>query len=359
MTQSTSHGKILHLTLTPMQLAEAVQPVGASSTANALALSGSVSTEGMTSNQLLVYPGEPSEMVVQLKNLGTRILQVNLQLEGNFPSQWYRIGMEGHEIAPGQQMDAVLYFQIPANFFENNQSLESGKTLVVDYHSRLYVYYTELGGTGGIATPGRQLIESAAFNLYIRPRSLYLDFLPSLYREVDFIGRFLKIFEETFEPTVQSMDLLWAYLDPLTAPTTMLPFLAHWVAWPMDPRWSLNRQRYLIRQAVELYRWRGTRRGLRLYLHLYTDLPLDEHLPEEADKHISIEEIFGQGFLLGETRLGEDSMLGGGRPYHFIVHLRPERPGQVDEGLVRHIIDQEKPAFCTYDLDITEVIGIG
>ena len=345
MTQSTSHSKILRLQLTPMQITQAIAPVGNAFDSPQL-MSGGVNSR-LTSCDLVVHPKEPSEMVVQLENLGRRNLQVNLQIEG-FPPQWCRIGMEGHEIAPGQQMDAVLYFQVPANFFENNESLATDETLVVDYQSRLYVYYVEEGS-------GRQQIESAVFNLYIRPRSLYLNFLPALYQEVDFIGRFLKIFEETFEPAVQSMDALWAYLDPLTAPAAMLPFLAHWVAWPMNPRWSLTRQRYLIRQAVELYRWRGTRRGLRHYLHLYTDLPLDDHIPQEADKHICIEEIFGRGFVLGETHLSEDSMLGGGRPYHFVVRLRPDRPEQIDEGLVRHIIEQEKPAFCTYELTIATV----
>jgi hypothetical protein len=45
-------------------------------------------------------------------------------------------------------------------------------------------------------------------------------------------------------------------------------------------------------------------------------------------------------------------MIGGGRPYHFIVRLRSQPPGLIDEQLVRHIIEQEKPAFCTYELYI-------
>jgi len=138
----------------------------------------------------------------------------------------------------------------------------------------------------------------------------------------------------------------------LTAPEALLPFLAHWVAWPIDRRWDVKQQRRLIRNAVELYRWHGTRRGLRFYLHLYTELPLDEDLPED-EKHISIEEIFTRGFVMGETLIGTDSMLGGGRPFHFIVRLRPEPDKRIDEGLVRGIIDREKPAFCTYDLLIS------
>jgi len=347
MTQARS-GSSLYLSLTPMQIPNATALTGMgqnSALRTPLLRDGGATDITVTSCEMLLHPGEPGEMVVQIKNLGTRTLELSMEVKAEFPSAWCQTRMEGHELAPRQQIDALLYFQIPADFFENQQALGSGQALLLDYRSRLYVYYTE-------RDTGQQRVESASFNLYVRPRSLYPNFLPAIYREEDFISRFLKIFEQTFEPSVQAMDALWAYLDPLTAPEALLPFLAYWVAWPMDSRWSTDRQRHLIRQAVELYRWRGTRRGLRLYLHLYTDLPLDDHIAHEADKHISIEEIFGQGFVLGETRLGQDSMLGGGRPYHFIVRLRLEENSHVDERLVREVIEREKPAFCAYDLHI-------
>lgn len=139
-------------------------------------------------------------------------------------------------------------------------------------------------------TENEQIERSEYFDLYIRPYTAYMEFLPILYREVDFIGRFMKIFEQAFQPIVDSYNVMWANLDPLTAPQALLPFMAHWVAWQVDSVWDLQQQRRLIRRAVELYRWRGTRKGLRLYLHLYTGLPLDEDLANEADKHISITE---------------------------------------------------------------------
>jgi phage tail-like protein len=341
MTQARDR-QALRIQLTPMQIPEAVPNAG-------LAITGGMTTDGSAQGpKLVLHPGEPSEMVVQVKNLGTQTQQIDLRVEGAFPPTWFRIGTEGHELAPGQQMDAVLYFQIPATFFEDQQALESADRLNIDYQSRLCVYYSIL------TSRGIEQVEYTEFSLHIRPHSLYLDFLPVIYREVDFIGRFLKIFEQAFEPAVQSLDAMWANLDPLTAPHSLLPFLAYWVAWPLDPRWDLARQRRLIRHAVELYRWRGTRRGLRLYLHHYTGLPLDDHIPREADKHISITEPSGQGLILGGARLGQDAVLGGGRPYHFMVRLRPERENQVDERLVRRILAQEKPAFCTYELMIAK-----
>lgn len=294
---------------------------------------------------LVLRPGEASEMLVQIRNLSAHSLQLALQVEGDFPPTWCQIGTEGAEVRSGQQTEAVLYFQLAADFFEHHQALRPGETLKLNYQGRLLAKTQE-------AETGRRQVETADFHLWVRPHTLYPTFLPAIYGEIDFIGRFLKIFEQSFEPSVQTLDALWAHLDPLTTPTALLPFLAHWVGWQLVPYLSLERQRSLIRNAITIYRWRGTRRGLRLYLHLATGLPLDEHLPE-AEKHICITEAFHQGFVAGAARLGEDAILGGGRPFYFKVHLRLDQLNQIDEELVRSIIEQEKPAFCNYDLWIS------
>lgn len=307
---------------------------------------------------LVVYPGEPSEIVLQIKNLQLeQPLKVSLKVAGNFPSNWCQIGIEGQEISAGAQMDAVLYFHVPENFFEDQQFIDSEKRLQLDYHVIVTV--------ASLASDAK--IEQTEFNLYVRPRSLYLNFLPNLYREadrdqsftrpsteIDLIGRFLKIFEQAFEPAVHSLDAMWANLDPLTAPEAMLPFLAHWVGWKIEPSWELAPQRRLIRQAVELYRWRGTRRGLRLYLHAYTGLPLDDLLPNESQKHISITESFGDSFILGDAFI-EKSILGNGKSYHFNIRLRVDEEYPIErlnESTLHQIIQQAKPAFCTYNLTI-------
>lgn len=330
---------VISLQLTPMRIPEAVPSAG-------FAFANQENINEVTGTSLLLHPGEPSELIVQIKNLTQRNLQLDLTVEGDFPSEWCWVGTEGKEIRAGGQMDAVLYFQVPATFFESQEAItpEKQEQLRLNFNNCQVVAYTDRGSE-------LQQIEEADFNLYIRPWSAYMDFLPVLYREVDFIGRFMKIFEQAYQPAIDSYAVMWANLDPLTAPRALLPFLAHWVGWPVESIWNLPQQRRLIRRAVEIYRWRGTRKGLRLYLHLYTGLPLDEHLPNEADKHISITEPFGDGFTLGEAQIGE-AVLGGGQAYHFVVRLRPDHVNSLSEQLVRRIIDQEKPAFCTYELFI-------
>lgn len=336
----------LDLQLTPMQMPEA-RPTRARAEGTTRARGWSSEQAAIAPSpvqQLKIIPGEPSELVITLYNTSQHSLFLQFHVSGSFPTDWCQLGTEGHELRPGQRTEAVLYFTMAADFFENRQALKPGETIVLDYDGEVQVY----------ARGTRTLLATRPFSLHVRPHSRYLNFLPAAYREVDFIGRFLKLFEQTFDPDIQVLSSLWAYLDPLTAPEAMLPFLAQWVGWPSEVPWSLAQQRRLIGRALEIYRWRGTRKGLRLYLHLYTGLPLeDDPAIPEASKQISIQETFSRGFLIGSARLGQDSMLGGGKPFHFSVRLRT--PYSLDEQLLRNIIDQEKPAFCTYDFLIEQI----
>ncbi|MHC5826222.1 MAG: phage tail protein, partial [Nostoc sp.] len=109
MVQSRSSPAVRVL-LTPMQIPEAL-PV------SNLTFGISESMD-VALPHLLLHPGEPSEMIVQVQNLERRPLRMSLRVEGDFPSSWCQIGTEGSELVPGSKMDAVLYFQIPATFFE-------------------------------------------------------------------------------------------------------------------------------------------------------------------------------------------------------------------------------------------------
>jgi hypothetical protein len=163
---------------------------------------------------LLLHPDTPNELMVQIQNLERRTLQVNLDLriEGDFSSEWYSIHTEGNEILPGAQMDAVVHFQIPASFFEGREAINpSGKDkLEIDFISLLTIQIDP--------ETDRSHTYTEEFSLHIRPYSIYMDYLPILYREVDFIGRFMKIFEQAFQPIINSFEVMWANLDPLTAP---------------------------------------------------------------------------------------------------------------------------------------------
>jgi phage tail-like protein len=332
--------QLIQINLTPMQMPEGYP----GSTNNKRDWQAGQSKDGPEPHRLRVTPGECSQLLLQIKNnQRDRALNLKARVVGDFPREWlgdrYRAEMATFELSADSSTIEQISFNLTepalAKLFENPMAVSGQSPFQIDYPAQILIYLDE-----GENSP---LVGSIEFLVHLRPRSLYLDFVPAIYREVDFIGRFLKVFEQSFEPAVDILQTLWAYLDPNTAPSQMLPFLAYWVGWPGQVPWDELKQRQLIRRALEIYRWRGTQRGLQLYLHLYTGLP---------DAQIHIEESFNRTFELGQSQLGPSTILGNGRPYHFCVRLTPPRDklNALDETLIRTIIEQEKPAFCTYDL---------
>ena len=170
--------------------------------------------------------------------------------------------------------------------------------------------------------------------------SKYLRYLPALFSEDEFMGRFLKIFEGILAPIEQVIDHIDLYFDPKTVPEGLLHWLASWLDLVLDESWPVEKRRQLIGSAVGLYRLRGTRLGLSEYLRIYTGVqPV-------------ITEHYG-GMRLGErTRLGWNTMLGDGQDHCFTVTLELADPSAVDLQRVISIVEAEKPAHAAYQLNI-------
>lgn len=96
-----------------------------------------------------------------------------------------------------------------------------------------------------------------------KPASTYLGFLPSLFGESEFLGRYLLVFESIWEPIQQRQDFLHMYFHAGTAPVSMLAWLAEWLSIDFDPYWPEQRKRLWLKEAMQLIRWRGTKYGLR------------------------------------------------------------------------------------------------
>ncbi len=105
-----------------------------------------------------------------------------------------------------------------------------------------------------------------------KAKSRYLDYLPAFFQENDFLGRFLLPFERHMDGLSAILDRMATVFDPFRTDPDFLPWLAQWVALILDPEWDEAKRRELIAKAVDLYRHRGTVRGLKEYLKIYTGL---------------------------------------------------------------------------------------
>lgn len=200
-----------------------------------------------------------------------------VQVQG-LPDRWYSLSTTRLRVPSGQVGEALLVMHPP----HEDLSHPLGE----------YRFTVELAPSDGgetIGLPGRLLALAPGA---ARLQSRLLQYLPAVFRGDLFLARFLLIFQSILDPVEETIDNTHHYLDPGTAPTEFLPWLASWVGVSLDPGLDEAHQRELIRQAVELYRWKGTRRGLREELRIRT-----------GGRALIVENFDGM-------RLGQDASLG-------------------------------------------------
>jgi phage tail-like protein len=166
-------------------------------------------------------------------------------------------------------------------------------------------------------TPGRHLL--APHGAYSR----YLRYLPSIFQDSDFLGRYLQIFETVWEPLEWRTDHIQLYFNPHTTPAPMIDWLAGWLDLAINEHWPEVRRRRLLAEATDLYRWRGTRYGMTRMIEVCTGMT-----PEVSDEPNT--------------------------PFVFRVKLRIPADSGIDASLVEDLVRSHKPAHAGYVLEITE-----
>jgi len=208
---------------------------------------------------------------------------------------------------------------------------------------------------------GQMVYEGTEVTIWIARRGL-LENLPAIYRRSDAVGRNLVrelcfLFEHMFDSVERNLDDGWRFYDPHVAPTDFLDWLAGWTAFTLDLDWPEAQKRALIKRAVDLYRIRGTRRGLTLFLQLFTGHEPDIQENTWPFKGFRVE---GDGAEQG-ARIGLDSVvLPPVELAHCFVVKMPIKFDEVSPEMViriHHIIAMEKPAHTHYYLQFAEEKG--
>ncbi|MBK9030061.1 MAG: PASTA domain-containing protein [Myxococcales bacterium] len=203
---------------------------------------------------------------------------------------------------------------------------------------------------------GQMVYETTEVTLWVARRG-YLQHLPALYRRSDAVGHNVVrdlcfIFEHMFGAIEQKIDANHLYYDPHTTPPEFLTWLASWMAFTVDLDWPDERKRALIKRAVDLYRIRGTKRALALFLKLFTgyEPTIDENV--WPFKGFRVE---------SEARIGIDSViLPPVNLAHCYVITVPVAFDKVTPELVlriHQIVSMEKPSHTHYYLKFLEEDG--
>ena len=107
-------------------------------------------------------------------------------------------------------------------------------------------------------------------------RQSSLHFLPAVYQADEtsrlVLDRLLSLTDTLFGEIESQIEDFSLFLDVVGAPADFLPWLASWFDLTLEQAWSEAQQRAFLKNIVELYRWRGTIRGLRLLLRLHANL---------------------------------------------------------------------------------------
>jgi phage tail-like protein len=190
-----------------------------------------------------------------------------------------------------------------------------------------------------------------------------------------FLRRYLAMFDGFLgEIDARSVDrdLL---LDPRSTPDECLPWLASFVGLALDERWasapsgggSVDARREMIRQAVWLFRYRGTLPGLKRFIEIYTGTPviIIEHfrmrgigaavLGDEGSAFSS--SVVGVGFRIGGA-VGRTAAapLSGTVDDAFRTHAHrftviiPASLTEEQLDVVRHIVEIHRPAHTLFDV---------
>jgi len=127
--------------------------------------------------------------------------------------------------------------------------------------------------------PGFLLNQGEAVHLTVVRRG-YLQYLPAIYHQEDISGRslleeFLQIPQHIFSGLEDKKDQIHTYFNPYQVPLEFLPWLASWVDLILDESWREEKKRNLIKIAIELYKWRGTVKGLKYFLDWFVDVEVE------------------------------------------------------------------------------------
>jgi phage tail-like protein len=159
--------------------------------------------------------------------------------------------------------------------------------------------------------------------------------LPPVYFEDNFAQRLTAGLDEVIAPVFATLTNLSAYVDPKVAPVDFVEWLAGWVGLALDQTWPADRQRALIHQAADLYRLRGTAKGIAAHVALYLQIE-----PEIEETGGAAWSPFPNGPIPGDAVPS------------LKVRVRVADPASVNVQRLDAVVRTAKPAHVPHEIEV-------
>ena len=175
------------------------------------------------------------------------------------------------------------------------------------------------------------------------PRQSWISYLPEIYQSEDknmFFERFLAIYQTMYEDLNEEIRNVPYLLDVDDTNQEFLLWLAKWLDIAESYVWSKEQLRSLLKNAVRLYKIRGTRQAVKEFVKLYTN---------------GVEPYIVENFQIKQYKNKKNEVLlerlYGNNPYQFQVIVKEENIPTVREyqTLIK-IIEEVKPAHMELEL---------
>jgi len=163
------------------------------------------------------------------------------------------------------------------------------------------------------------------------------DALPALFQEDGFTQRFMSAFDASLAPVFATLDNLPAYFDPWLAPPDFLEWLGSWFGLALDDAWTIERRRAVLANAYQFYRMRGTAKGLKAQVEIFTG---------------GTAEIIDTGGVATSTKAGE--ALPGSPNFALMVRVTVDDPSTINTTRLEALVEAAKPAHVTHKVQVVK-----
>jgi phage tail-like protein len=179
-----------------------------------------------------------------------------------------------------------------------------------------------------------KILDDESVSLVYKKRG-WINHLPGLYQENDFLKRFLFGFEQEFLVTERKIDAMNELFE--ASNTEFINWLSSWVGVAFSESVPLRSKRRVLNNMVQLYKIRGTKRYFVELITLLTDIDVSIN---DSTKAVS----------LHHNLVSKSS-----KKHHFTIYISTKisNDSVIEKeklGLIRAIVEREKPINVSFNI---------